>query len=119
MFPVQPTWTLDGISLRGKDPRVMGHQSSVGHTQTQFVPPYPQHGPRKPISVPGCYIITYYFLDSPKGSGYGSRSRTRLIDGDLGDPGVCLCHYTIDRGSILVGYSGYAYVILPMGNDTI
>ena len=52
----------------------------------------PQHGPRKPISVPRCGIGTSYFVNRPERSEHGLRSGTGLTGRDFGDQG---CVYAI------------------------
>ena len=52
----------------------------------------PCHGLGKTVSVPGCCISTYYFVDGPHGPGHGSRSKTGLTGRDFKDLG---CVYAI------------------------
>ena len=93
-------------------------QSSVGHTQTQYVPSY-QHGPREQISVPGCDMGTGCFADRPERPEHGSRSRAGTIGRDFGDPGACLHHYTTDGAHRSVSYIGYVPTLAPMGKSIV
>ena len=60
-------------------------QSLVGRTDTIYLS-LPQHGPREPVSIPGCGIGTGYFIDKLERPGLTGR--------DFRDPGACLRHYT-------------------------
>ena len=86
--------TLDVIALRGRDPIVMGHHSPNhrGTFTDAICSSLPQHGPGEPVSVPGCYASTYYFVDMPHGLGHGSGlgSRLGLLGRDFRDLGACL-----------------------------
>ena len=76
MFLVPPAWPLE-----------TGFPSDVGILELRdtLVPiisgtfidvvcsSLPHHGPRKTVSVLGCYTNTYCLVDVPYGSGYGSR----------------------------------------------
>ena len=49
-------------------------QSLVGCTRTQFVPPYPHHGPGETVSIARHYTRAYYFAVRPDGPRQGLRS---------------------------------------------
>ena len=88
--------TLDGITLRGRDPKVMGHHN-------------PNH--QWDMRRRGLFLLTsswakgtgisprvlhkhLLFCDGPHGPGHGLRSRTGLSGWYFRDPGACLRHYT-------------------------
>ena len=79
----------------------------------------PYHGPREPVLVPGSCTDPYHFTIRPDGPGHGSRSRPGFTSRDFRDPGACLRHHTLRCACILVGYSGYIYVLFLMGKSTI
>ena len=57
---------------------------------------FPQHGPGKPMSIPGCCTSTYYCADGPHGPGHGLGLRPRLPGWYFRDPGECLRGGTVD-----------------------
>ena len=62
----------NGISLRGKDPRVMGHSVLVinGMFTDSVCSSQPHHGLGEPVSVLGHCIGPYYFTIKPDRQGH-------------------------------------------------
>ena len=79
----------------------------------------PQCGSKEPVSVPRCYASIFYCADRLERPKCGSRSRTRLISGDIRDSRVCLRHHTTDWACRSISYTWYVYVISLMGKGII
>ena len=90
--------TSDGISLRGRDPRVMGHPSPSHQWDIHrlslllLTPPWAKGTNISPKELHRPLPLH----DQARKSGHGSRSRTRLTSWDLRDLRERLRHHTSD-----------------------
>ena len=95
MFPVPPAWTLEtGLP---SETRILGLWDTLilvisGTCVDSGCSSLPHYELGEPVSIPGCYISTYYFVDRLDGSGHGLRLMAGLTGRDSRDLGACLYH---------------------------